>query len=121
MTMNPRVFGKTLFGNLPPITTTVDHKDMLTTDNLSDSPDLRVFQRDMSIQAPAYLITPVAVQNTFMAQDDILYKLTQEGDKMFKALIVPKSLASSILVNAHNLQGCASAVKMSCLIKKDFF
>ena len=60
------------------------------------------------------------VQSKFLTQDDKLSKLTQR-DKTFEALIVPKSLAPTILIHSHSLKGCAGTVKTICPIKRYFF
>ena len=45
----------------------------------------------------------------------------QDTDKSFEALVVPKSLDLTILVNSHNLQWPVSANKSYSLIKRDLF
>ena len=48
-------------------------------------------------------------------------KLRQDGHKSFEALIGPKSLAPTILINSDNFQGHAGRNKMYSLIKTDVF
>ena len=41
-----RESGRTIFHELPPITTTIDNKDILAIDNLDNSPELKVLQQE---------------------------------------------------------------------------
>ena len=62
-----------------------------------------------------------SVQKQFAIDKDTIYRWTQDSDKYFEVSIIPRSLASSILVNSYNLQGHASTIKTFSLIKRDFF
>ena len=115
-------FGKTLFKELSPIANIIDHIDILTMDITGNTPDLKVLQHeDEYFKCICNSLHVSSVQNKFITQDNLLYKLMQDGDNMFEALIVPKSLETAILVNSYNIQGHASKAKTYLLIKRDFF
>ena len=59
------------------------------------------------------------VKNKLTVNDNILFKVVQNEDKSFKALVMPKYLALTILVNCFNLQGCAGTNNTYSLIKRD--
>ena len=54
-------------------------------------------------------------------KDNILLKIVQDADKSFETLVIPKSLALTVLVNSHNLWGHAGTNKTYSLIKRDFY
>ena len=41
----------------------------------------------------------------FFKQDSISFETVHYGDKDFKTLVIPKTLALTALVNSHNYQG----------------
>ena len=47
----------------------------------------------------------------FTTKDNILFKIIQDVDKPFQAILIPTFLALTILVNSHNLQGYAGTNK----------
>ena len=50
-----------------------------------------------------------------------LYRQAQDGDKSFEALIVPRSIIPTILINSHHLQVHTGTTKSYNLIKREFF
>ena len=93
------------------ITTTNTYNDIFTIDILDYSPDLKVLQLvNMYCKHICNSLHLLNVGGKFMTQDNILYKLAQEGDKTFKALIATKSLALTIMINMYNLQGNTGTV-----------
>ena len=53
--------------------------------------------------------------------ENMLYKIIQDGDKSFEALVVSKSLALTTLVNFHNHQGHTGTNKTYSQIKEMSF
>ena len=50
-----------------------------------------------------------------------LYRLVQDGEKAFEALVVPKTLTLTTLVDSHNHQAHAGTNKIYSLIKTKLF
>ena len=61
------------------------------------------------------------VKNKFTIKDNILFKVLQDVEKSFEALVVLKSLALMILANSHSLQAHAGTSKTYSLIKRELF
>ena len=59
--------------------------------------------------------------NNFIFKENMLLKMTQDADESFKALLVPKSLTYTLLVNPCSPQGHAGSNKIYSQIKRDFF
>ena len=114
-------FGCTIFEDLLPILNNYPITEINTIDHILDIPNLKELQtKDVFRKCIKQSLHIPSVKNIFKPDDCTLYRQTQDGNKSFEVLIIPRSLIPAMLINSHHLQGHAGTTKSYSLIKMEF-
>ena len=84
----------------------------------TETHSIKTVQHDAYYKCIYNAIHKPSFKNKLFVKDDILFKIIQDADKSFKALIVYQSFTLTIPVNSYNLQGQIDINKASFLTKK---